>query len=111
VTPLLQVEALCVHFDVPGAGWLSPSRTLRAVDGISLTLAAGRTLGIVGESGCGKSTLARGILGLVPVTGGSVKLAGEEITRLSRGCSPARSTAIPTNSPAASASASASPGH
>ena len=84
MTRLLQVEGLHVHFDIPSAGWLSPSRTLRAVDGISLALEAGRTLGIVGESGCGKSTLARGILGLVPVTGGSVKLAGEELTRLSR---------------------------
>ena len=83
MTALLQVERLRVHFSIPGGGWLAPSRLLRAVDGISLALEPGRTLGIVGESGCGKSTLARAILGLVPVTGGSVKLAGEELAGLS----------------------------
>jgi len=83
VTALLRVERLRVHFKLPGAGWLEPARLLRAVDGISLALEAGRTLGIVGESGCGKSTLARAILGLVPITGGRVKLAGEELAGLS----------------------------
>ncbi|HDK37901.1 MAG TPA: ATP-binding cassette domain-containing protein, partial [Thiolapillus brandeum] len=71
-------------FHLPGDGLLRPGhRTLKAVDGVNLTLAPGETLGIVGESGCGKSTLARGILGLVPVTGGRVMLEGRDITGLS----------------------------
>lgn len=82
--PLLQVDGLRVHFTLPGDGWLSGSRPLKAVDGVSFELAQGRTLGIVGESGCGKSTLARGILGLTAVSSGRVRLSGEELTRLSK---------------------------
>ncbi|WP_456413560.1 ABC transporter ATP-binding protein [Thiolapillus sp.] len=84
MTTLLHVDDLKVHFRIPGEGLLRPRhKTLRAVDGISFKLEAGETLGIVGESGCGKSTLARGILGLAPVTGGSIWLAGEELAHLS----------------------------
>ena len=82
--PLLEVKDQKVHFELPGDGLIRQrSRTLKAVDGISFTLEKGETLGIVGESGCGKSTLARGILGLVPVTGGSIKLENEEIVGMS----------------------------
>ncbi len=77
---LLQVRDLEVHFTLPGDGWLARRRVVRAVDGVCFNLRAGRTLGVVGESGCGKSTLARALLGLVPATGGSIRLAGEEIT-------------------------------
>ncbi|WP_456416442.1 ABC transporter ATP-binding protein [Thiolapillus sp.] len=84
MTTLLHVDDLKVHFRIPGEGLFRPRhKTLRAVDGISFKLEAGETLGIVGESGCGKSTLARGILGLAPVTGGSIWLAGEELAHLS----------------------------
>ncbi len=84
-TPLLEVNQQSVHFSLPGDGLIWPGKKiLKAVDGISFTLEAGETLGVVGESGCGKSTLARGILGLVPVTSGSVKLNGRELTDLSR---------------------------
>ncbi len=84
MTSLLQVKNLKVHFQLPGDGLLRPGhRTLKAVDGVSLSLAPGETLGIVGESGCGKSTLARGILGLTTVTGGRVMLDGKSITGLS----------------------------
>ena len=84
MTSLLQVEDLKVHFQLPGDGLLRPGhRTLKAVDGVNLSLAPGETLGIVGESGCGKSTLARGILGLTTVTGGRVMLDGKSITGLS----------------------------
>ena len=72
--PLLQAENLTKHFQIPvrrGA-----NRLLRAVDGVSLHLNAGETLGIVGESGCGKSTLARLIVGLVRPTGGRVLVNG-----------------------------------
>ncbi|NIL97572.1 MAG: ATP-binding cassette domain-containing protein [Planctomycetales bacterium] len=78
--PLLEVRDLEVHFPIPGGGFLrqSPHR-LRAVDGVSLTLTEGETLGLVGESGCGKSTLARAILNLVPLTSGEIRFAGRSI--------------------------------
>ncbi|HHC72222.1 MAG TPA: dipeptide ABC transporter ATP-binding protein [Thiotrichales bacterium] len=83
--PLLSVRDLQVHFSVlPQGGLFRKARTLRAVDGVSFDLQPGETLGVVGESGCGKSTLARGILGLVPPAGGSVRLKGEELVGLSR---------------------------
>jgi peptide/nickel transport system ATP-binding protein len=58
------------------------SGTVRAVDGVSVTLAPGEVLGLVGESGSGKSTLGRALLGLVPATSGSIRYDGREITGL-----------------------------
>jgi peptide/nickel transport system ATP-binding protein len=55
-------------------------RTLTAVDGVSLTVPAGGTVGLVGESGCGKSTIARAIVALVPVAAGSITLDGVDHT-------------------------------
>lgn len=55
-----------------------------ALRGVSLTLQAGQTLGVVGESGCGKSTLAKLVMGLVPPSEGSVTVAGKAVDRLSR---------------------------
>ena len=60
---------------------LGEKKFIKAVDDVSVRLAKGRTLGIVGESGCGKSTLVKGIIGLEPITDGSVKFLGIDITQ------------------------------
>ena len=83
-SPVLVVEDLKVYFEVASDGLFAPPRTLRAVDGISLRLGAGETLGIVGESGCGKSTLARGILRLVDTTAGRVVLLGSDLAAMDK---------------------------
>jgi oligopeptide/dipeptide ABC transporter ATP-binding protein len=80
--PLLETRDLRTHFR--RGGWLRPTRWLRAVDGVSLSVARQETLGLVGESGSGKTTLGRTILRLVEPTGGEVHLGGQEITRLSQ---------------------------
>jgi peptide/nickel transport system ATP-binding protein len=76
---LLRVEDLVVEFD------LGRGRKVHAVSGISLDLARGETLGLVGESGCGKSTTGRAILQLPPPTSGRVTLGDTELTDLSAG--------------------------
>ncbi|WP_265652699.1 ATP-binding cassette domain-containing protein, partial [Verminephrobacter aporrectodeae] len=78
MNPLLEVRDLARHYPVRSAPWRRPA-TLRAVDGVSLGLPAGRTLGLVGESGCGKSTTARLVLGLLPPTGGEVLFEGQPV--------------------------------
>ncbi|NOX29271.1 MAG: ABC transporter ATP-binding protein, partial [Actinobacteria bacterium] len=76
--PLLQITDLATHF-------LTPTGTVRAVDGVTFGLARGETLGIVGESGSGKSVLARSIMRLLPSSGietdGSVEFRGIDITQ------------------------------
>ena len=82
---LVQVENLVKYFPIRGPGLLA--RTVghvQAVDGVSLTLHRGQTLGLVGETGSGKTTLARCIAGLIPITSGSVVFDGHEIAGLSR---------------------------
>ncbi len=74
-TAVLATEALSRDFSI-GDG-----RVLRAVDGVTLRLEPGETLGIVGESGCGKSTLARLILKLLPATSGTIEILGTDVTR------------------------------
>ncbi|MBV8458113.1 MAG: ABC transporter ATP-binding protein, partial [Acetobacteraceae bacterium] len=79
-SPLLQVRGLARDYRARRGTWpFSRSATLRAVDGLSFELGAGRTLGLVGESGCGKSTTAKLVLGLVPATAGEVRIAGEAL--------------------------------
>jgi oligopeptide/dipeptide ABC transporter ATP-binding protein len=77
--PLLDVDGLRVEYRL-GRG----HRPLRAVDDVSFAIAPRETLGVVGESGSGKSTIGRAILGLVPVTGGAVRVAGRDVTRAAR---------------------------
>ncbi|WP_100447659.1 ABC transporter ATP-binding protein [Glycomyces xiaoerkulensis] len=82
-TDLLSVEDLVVHFPIRRG--LVVERTVghvRAVDGVSLGIAAGRTYGLVGESGCGKTTFGRAVLRLEEPTGGRVRLDGTEVTGL-----------------------------
>ena len=78
--PLLQIEELRSWHPLPSTPW-NP-RWLRAVDGISLTLHEGETVGVVGASGCGKSSLCRALMGLAPVRGGSVRLEGRDLRSL-----------------------------
>ena len=81
--PLLRVEGLKVHFPFQRGSWWKPQHGfIRAVDGISFDVAAGETLGLVGESGCGKSTTARGIMNLLRPTAGRVYLEGKRIDQL-----------------------------
>ncbi len=82
--PLLEVTDLAKHYAIGGGILGGPALTLRAVDGISLTIRRGETFGLVGESGCGKSTAGKAILRLVEPTRGSVKLDGVELTTLSQ---------------------------
>ncbi|WP_306132421.1 ABC transporter ATP-binding protein [Roseivivax marinus] len=67
-----------------GGGWFRKSQGVHAAQDVTFTIAAGRTLGIVGESGSGKSTVARCIMRLIDPTGGEVRVAGTEISQLSR---------------------------
>jgi peptide/nickel transport system ATP-binding protein len=78
--PLLTVENLVVHFPIRAGLLRRVVRTVRAVDGVSLSIARGETLGLVGESGCGKTTTGRAIMGLVPLSGGTVTFAGERVS-------------------------------
>lgn len=78
--PILSVRDLKVHFPIPAGGLFRRRYVpLKAVDGVSFDLAAGETLGIVGESGCGKSTLGRAVLQLIPLTDGQVVWLGENL--------------------------------
>lgn len=87
---LLEVRDLKVHFPVRH-GWFSRAReSVKAVDGVSFKLAAGETLGLVGESGCGKSTLGRAIMRLVEPTAGEIFLNGENLTQMRGGSLRAR---------------------
>jgi peptide/nickel transport system ATP-binding protein len=84
--PILEVEALKKYFDVQVAGRSVFSREnaiVRAVDGVSFKIAAGETLGLVGESGCGKTTVGRAILKLEEPTGGAIRFAGTDMTHAS----------------------------
>jgi len=82
--PLLEVRDLRAHFPVKGGVLLRAVATCRAVDGVNFRIAAGETLGLVGESGCGKSTLGRTIVRLIRPTAGQVLFEGADLAPLSR---------------------------
>ncbi|PRB05439.1 ATP-binding cassette domain-containing protein [Microbacterium sp. MYb64] len=77
MTALLEVQDLVVEY---GRG----RKAFRALHGVSIDVAPGECMGLVGESGSGKSTLGKAILGLAPVTGGSIRFDGKDITALGR---------------------------
>ena len=81
-TPLLQVDGLVRHYQMPREKIFGPPPTVQALNGVSFTIEAGRSLGIVGESGSGKSTLARLVMALDQPTAGSVKLNGRDLHSL-----------------------------
>ncbi|MEY4884422.1 MAG: hypothetical protein RIS34_2276 [Pseudomonadota bacterium] len=80
--PLLQVTDLVRHYSLPRQRLFEAPGTVRALNGVSFSVTAGRSLGIVGESGSGKSTLARLIMALEPPTSGSVQFQGHDLHRL-----------------------------
>ncbi len=80
---LLDISDVRVHFPIKGGLLGRPVGAVQAVDGVSLQVHKGETLGLVGESGCGKSTLGRAILQLIRPTAGSVVLDGRELTTMS----------------------------
>lgn len=76
---LIEVRSLRKWFPIKG-GMLSAVRShVRAVDGVDLDIRRGETLGVVGESGCGKTTLGRVLMGLIPITDGTVRYSGKDI--------------------------------
>ena len=81
--PLLELKDLKVHFPLK-SGWFAPKRSVKAVDGVSLSLDKGEIIGLVGESGCGKSTLGRAAVRLEVPTSGQVLIDGKDLYALSR---------------------------
>jgi oligopeptide/dipeptide ABC transporter ATP-binding protein len=84
VPPVLEVKDLKKHFPIQKGLLRRTAGYVFAVDGVSFSIAPGETLGLVGESGCGKSTVGRTVLRLIEPTAGSIKLDGEDITRLGK---------------------------
>ena len=83
--PFLELHDLNTHFPVhSGVLARKTDDTLKAVDGVNLSIRQGEILGLVGESGCGKSTLSRTIMQLIPATSGDVILENENLTTLPR---------------------------
>jgi len=76
---LLEVRNLKVYYSLTGGLLKRQIGSVKAVDGVSLKIKTGQTLGLVGESGCGKSTLARAVLGLLEIESGEMKYQGNEI--------------------------------
>jgi len=84
-TPVLEVDNLVKHFPILGGLLQRKVGAVKAVDGVSFTIAKGETLGLVGESGCGKSTIGKTVLKLIEPTAGRIVLGGEDVTALPPG--------------------------
>lgn len=82
--PRLQVVDLHREYPAGHSGWFGPRRTVKAVSGVSFDVAAGETLGLVGESGCGKSSLGRMLVALDAPTAGEVVFEGRSVTTMGR---------------------------
>ena len=82
--PILDIRDLKMHFPVKGGVLSRQVAAVKAVDGVSLTVGHGETLGLVGESGCGKSTLGKSIVRLTNPTAGSIHFEGTDITHMSQ---------------------------
>ncbi len=80
---LLTAEDVRVHFPVRAGLLLRQTATVKAVDGVSMQIGAGETVGLVGESGCGKSTFAKAVVRLLEPDGGVIKFDGHDITHRS----------------------------
>lgn len=81
---LISIQNLKVHYKT-GGGLFKEKKIVKAVDGVSLDIVKGETLGLVGESGCGKSTLGKALLRLTEPTGGKVIYGGKDLAHLSQG--------------------------
>ncbi|MFK7779163.1 MAG: dipeptide ABC transporter ATP-binding protein [Gimesia sp.] len=82
--PILTLDQLQVYYPIKSGLLRRTVDHVKAVDGISLNIYRGQTLGLVGESGCGKTTTGKAIVGLAPITGGKILLEGNDIAKMSR---------------------------